>query len=163
MFRPPALLAAALATLLVACAGMPLTPGQTGEAEIRAHFGQPTMEWKHSDGSSTLEYPHGPAGSTTEMVTLNPNHTLRGIEQVLSDPYFAQVKAGMSQEQVRRLLGRPGSIRPPYADKGAEWKWRIDDVLRFEEWYFFVDFDRDGKVISSEKLRMIRGGVRHHR
>lgn len=162
MSRRPLILAALLTTTLLGCAGTPLYPGQTGEAEIRAHFGQPAMEWQNTDGSVTLEYPHGPAGTTTDMVTLNPDRTLRGIEQVLSNSYFAKVKPGMSQDEVRRLLGRPGEIRPPYADKGAEWKWHINDLIAFEEWYFFVDFDRDGKVISSEKMRVVRGSGRNH-
>lgn len=162
MSRRPLILAALLTTTLLGCAGTPLYPGQTGEAEIRAHFGQPAMEWQNTDGSVTLEYPHGPAGTTTDMVTLNPDRTLRSIEQVLTDATFAKVKPGMTQDDIRRLLGRPGEIRPPYADKGAEWKWHINDLIAFEEWYFFVDFDRDGKVISSEKMRVVRGSGRNH-
>lgn len=154
----PALLLS-LACLLGACddsAVRELQPGVATEAQVRDRFGVPGMEWHNDDGSITLEYARGPEGLKTWMITLGPDRVLQKIEQVLDDAHFARIQPGMSEQEVRRLLGKPGHVRPSQDKQGAEWEWRFAGIIATEEWHFFVTFDRDNKVLRSDKLQTLR-------
>lgn len=148
-----------LATVLTACddsASRELQPGIAGEAEVRDRFGVPGMTWDNDDGSVTLEYSRGPEGVKTWMITLGPDRRLRQIEQVLDDAHFARVQPGMSEHEVRRLLGKPGHVRPVSNGGGSEWDWHFVGPIATEEWHFYVTFDRQGKVLRSERQQVLR-------
>jgi hypothetical protein len=156
----PALgLAAWLALSLGGCddtASRELQPGIATEAQVRDRFGVPGMEWENADGSVTLEYARGPEGVKTWMITLGPDRVLQRIEQVLDDAHFARIQPGMSENEVRRLLGRPGRVRPVLHGSGTEWQWRFAGLIANEEWHFYVTFDPQGKVVRSERLQTLR-------
>src|SRR5882672_1291475 len=78
------------------------------EMQVQARMGKPETVRKNSDGSQTWEYPNGPLGRQTYMVTVGADHSVKAVRQVLSDEYFAKVTKGMSRDEVRDLLGRPG-------------------------------------------------------
>lgn len=121
------LLAASL--LVAACAsydGRGLTPGEASLEEVQATMGQPAMDWLDSDGSRQLAYPRGPAGFHTFMVRLGPNGKLQSIENVLDERHLATIRAGMSKEDVLRILG-PSDTRLTVVFKARDelvWDWR---------------------------------------
>jgi outer membrane protein assembly factor BamE (lipoprotein component of BamABCDE complex) len=82
------------------------------------------------------------------MVTLGPDQAVRDVRQVLTDENISKLKPGMPREEVRRVLGRPGSIN--YSDSRNEevWYWRYREwgVRRME---LYVQFDRPSGALKA--------------
>lgn len=100
-------------TVLVACAGYSgagLKPGIATFADVDSSMGPAAMTWKNKQGQiSQSAYPRGPAGYVTFMAYFDSQGKLEKIEQVLNERHFAEVKTGMTQDDVLRILG-------PYRD-----------------------------------------------
>jgi outer membrane protein assembly factor BamE (lipoprotein component of BamABCDE complex) len=121
------------AYLLVACdrqghpieeAGLDkLTKSVSTEADVRKVMGQPDAVWQEQDGTKTLSYPKGPAGARTWMFTISQDGKLKDYKQVLSDEHFANIKPGMTKEEVRHLLGKPRSIVQFKLKNEEVWEW----------------------------------------
>jgi outer membrane protein assembly factor BamE (lipoprotein component of BamABCDE complex) len=141
-----------LATLWGCAAVSPVTGGMD-ETQVQARMGKPETVRKDADGSQTWEYPGGPLGRQTYMVTLGPNHAVREVRQVLSEEYFAMVTPGMSREDVRRLLGKPGEVSTYPARDEEVWSWRYQQQNAM---FFHVLFDRSaGTVRKTERMQEI--------
>ncbi len=149
-----ALSLAALAVSLWGCAAIsPVTSGMD-ETQLQSRLGKPETVRKNSDGSETWEYPEGPLGRQTYMVTVGSDHAVRNVRQVLSDEYFSQVKTGMSRDDVRKLLGKPGEISMFPARDEEVWSWRYQQVSPM---FFNVLFDRSaGAVRTTQRLDEIQ-------
>ena len=134
-----------------------LTPGVTTEEQIRNQMGKPETERTFTDGSRRLEYPRGPQGLNTYMVDIDPDGNLQAITQVLTAANFAKVQLGMSEDEVRRLLGKPGQVAvfPLKPETVWSWKWREGGVT--EEGIFNVHFDAFHKVYTTSRSDVIRG------
>jgi len=132
----------ALAALLAACANFPGISTGRPEAQVRAQVGAPATVWKNADGSETWEYPLGPFGQQTYMITINPDHTVGNVSQVLSDEFLLKVQTGMSRDEVRRLLGKPAEIDRYERLHEEVWSWRFKDQ---DVWHklFNAHFDSD--------------------
>jgi outer membrane protein assembly factor BamE (lipoprotein component of BamABCDE complex) len=130
-----------------------LTPGITTEAQVRSQMGEPVF----TDGSKRLEYPRGPQGLNTYMVDIDRDGKLQAITQVLTAANFAKVQPGMSEDEVRRLLGKPGQVAvyPLKPETVWSWKWREGGVT--EEGFFNVHFDQFHKVYTTSRSDVIRG------
>jgi outer membrane protein assembly factor BamE (lipoprotein component of BamABCDE complex) len=132
-----------------------ISPVKNGmdEMQVQARMGKPDTVRKNSDGSETWEYPLGPAGRQTYMVTVGSDHAVKEVRQVLSDEYFAQVRPGMSRDQVRRLLGKPGDVSVFAARDEEVWSWRYQQQ---NPMFFNVMFDRSvGTVRTTQRLEEI--------
>jgi outer membrane protein assembly factor BamE (lipoprotein component of BamABCDE complex) len=132
-----------------------ISPVKNGmdEMQVQARMGKPDTVRKNSDGSETWEYPLGPAGRQTYMVTVGSDHAVKDVRQVLSDEYFAQVRPGMSRDQVRRLLGKPGDVSLFTARDEEVWSWRYQQQ---NPMFFNVMFDRSaGTVRTTQRLEEI--------
>jgi len=116
------------------------------EAQVQARLGKPDTVRKNSDGSQVWEYPTGPAGRQTYMVKVGADRSVTEVRQVLSDPYFAQVKPGMSREEVRQILGRPGEVSMFPARDEEVWTWRYQQV---NPMFFNVMFDHSSGTVRS--------------
>jgi len=132
-FLVPALLTAGCASFESISPG---TPAQ----QVQARVGAPTDIWKSPDGSEVWEYPRGPLGTETYMITLGPDREVRSVRQVLTDQNISKLKAGMSRDEVRRMLGKPGSIKVTESLNEETWWWR------YREWQtrtmeLYVQFD----------------------
>lgn len=119
-----------LTVVLAACAsysGAGLRPGEARLEDVQALMGQPAMRWQDADGSVQLAYPRGPVGFHTFMVKLGPDGRLQSIANVLDDAGFARISAGMTKEQVLRVLGPPDYSRTVYFKARDElvWDWRF--------------------------------------
>src|SRR2546430_109619 len=104
------LLLPALAASLAGCANFTDVTSGMPARQVQAKLGAPETVRKNADGSEVWEYPGGPLGRQTYMVTLGSDRAVREAHQVLSEEYFSKVHAGMSREEVRRLLGRPRDV-----------------------------------------------------
>ncbi len=130
----PALLAAGCASFSA------IGPGASAQ-QVETLVGPPASVWKNADGSEVWEYPRGPLGVETYMVTLGSDRAVREVRQVLNDETISKLHAGMSRDEVRRLLGRPRDIG--FSDLNDEeiWSWR------YREWgvrnmELYAQFDR---------------------
>jgi outer membrane protein assembly factor BamE (lipoprotein component of BamABCDE complex) len=134
-----------------------LTPGVTTEEQIRSQMGKPETERTFTDGSKRLEYPRGPQGLNTYMVDIDRDGKLQAITQVLTAANFAKIQPGMSEDEVRRLLGKPVQVAvfPLKPETVWSWKWREGGVT--EEGIFNVHFDTFHKVYTTSRSDVIRG------
>lgn len=145
-----ALSSVALAVSLWSCAAVSPVKNGMDEMQVEARMGKPETVRKNADGSEIWEYPTGPMGRQTTMVTVGSGHAVTDVRQVLSDEYFSQVKAGMSRDQVRQLLGKPAIVSVYGARNEEVWSWRY---LQVNPMFFNVSFDRDaGTVRSTQRL-----------
>ena len=134
-----------------------LTPGITTEDQIRSQMGKPETERTFTDGSKRFEYPRGPQGLNTYMVDIDRDGRLAAVTQVLTAANFARIHAGMTEDEVRRLLGKPGEIAryPLKPETVWSWKWLEGGVT--PEAFFNVHFDAQGKVYTTSRSDIIRG------
>lgn len=119
-----------------------LVAGESTEADVRRWMGQPELIWEDDDGSRVLEYPRGPMGLETFFVSIGPDGRYRSTEQVLTDANFERVKAGMTRDDVRQILGKPTETVRFALSKEEVWSWRHkapDTRIMF----FNVHFDQD--------------------
>ena len=138
---------ALLASVLSAgCANfVAISPGDSAP-DVEARVGAPGTVWKNADDSEVWEYPMGPTGVQTFMIAFDPDQAVRAVYQVLREEYFSQVNAGMSRDEVRRLLGRPKEVWYFPARDEEVWTWRYFEVnYRF----FNVLFDRSSGIVRT--------------
>lgn len=154
MPRTLALSLTALAVSLSSCAALsPVTSGMDA-MQVQSSLGKPETIRKSSDGSETWEYPQGPLGRQTYMVTMGSDHAVKEVRQVLREEYFSKVRPGMSREEVRQLLGKPGEVMVFRARDEEVWSWRY---LEQNPMFFNVLFDRSaGTVRVTQRQEEIR-------
>jgi hypothetical protein len=139
--------------LLSACAsysGSALKPGEARLEDVQALMGPPAMRWQDADGSVQLAYPRGPLGFHTFMVMIGPDGRLQSIANVLENRGFARIQAGLTKDEVLRVLGPP-TLLPVYFKERDElvWDWRYCSDLGAAA-HFMVLFDNtSGRVRSA--------------
>ena len=130
----PALFAAGCANFAA------IEPGASAQ-QIETLAGAPANVWKNADGSEVWEYPRGPFGVETYMVTLGPDRAVREVRQVLSEEYISKLQAGMSREEVRRLVGSPRYVGFSGRTDEEIWSWRYRD-WKVRTMDLYCQFDR---------------------
>jgi outer membrane protein assembly factor BamE (lipoprotein component of BamABCDE complex) len=135
-----------------------LKPGVSTAQEVRAVLGEPTYEWRESDGVAVWEFAGPRAGYVTYMVTIGADGVMRALHQVLTDEYFAKVRPGMDKTQIRRLLGRPMESMAFPARSEEVWTWRHGAVMPEGIDEFHVHFDSDGKVVATSRSKTAEPG-----
>jgi len=142
-----------LSAWVAGCANFAALPAGTPSQQVQAKHGAPGTVWKNADGTEVWEYPYGPLGRQTYMVTVGTDRAVREVHQVLSEEYFSKVRAGMSRDEVRRLLGTPGQIMTFDARGEEVWSWRYYEQ---NPMFFNVLFDRAaGTVRTTLRLEEI--------
>ena len=143
----------ALAGALGACdffAQKELIPGESTVDDVRRLMGGPDTIRERDDGSKLYEYPRGPEGTQTWMVEIGPDGRYRGMSDALAEANLARVRPGMSRDEVRRLLGRPGSTgRQPGFD-GTVMTWKVQAGPGVTE-MFHVELGPDGRVAKVDR------------
>ncbi|HCY62434.1 MAG TPA: hypothetical protein DHV59_06315 [Oxalobacteraceae bacterium] len=148
----------AVCVLLFACdqSGRPieeaglnkLGKGVSSEADVRMAMGKPETVREEEDGTRMLEYPKGPEGVRTWMFFIDRHGKLQDYRQVLTLESFARIQPGMSRDEVRRLLGKPGSVVQFRLKNEEVWDWRF--LSGVDTKMFNVHFDIDnGKVTQT--------------
>lgn len=134
-----------------------LTPGVTTEAEIRSQMGRPETERVYTDGSKRLEYPRGPMGNETYMVDIDANGRFTAATQVLTAATFAKIRPGMTEDEVRRLLGKPTEVARYPLKPETVWSWRwLEDGVN-QDAFFNVHFGPDGIVYTTSRSDILKG------
>lgn len=105
---PLRLAAAALVVSGCAAFGPPAVVPGTSMGEVESQLGKPGATVKAPDGDTVWQYPSGPVGQTTYMVRFGPDQRVRSAYQALTLAQFAKIQPGVSQDEVRLLLGPPG-------------------------------------------------------
>lgn len=118
-----------------------LARGISSESDVRMVMGEPDMVWEEDNGSRVLEYPKGPSGHRTWMFDIDPQGKLKDYRQVLTEENFGKIRPGMSQAEVRHLLGRPRSVQEFRLKNEQVWDWRYLDPTSKPR-LFNVHFDR---------------------
>lgn len=154
------MLSGIVAAALPACDSINLNelkPGISTAFEVRDRMGAPTMEWKDADGSVIWEYPRTPEGVVNYMIVIGPDNILREIRQVLTDENFARVQAGMSRDEIRRLLGKPAHELYFSLKKEHVWDWKLKTEPGGIESFFNVHFDENWRVLKTSTNLVPRG------
>lgn len=140
-----------LAFALGGCAAFQPPRPYTSEAEALAERGEPTARWPNPDGSTVLEFSTQPYGTTCLMVEVDATGMVLRQWNALADENLARVKKGMTQDEVRRMLGQYRSVQR-FALSGEEvWDWNIPkDSIDLIATYFNVHFI-DGKVVRTSR------------
>ena len=134
-----------------------LEEGLSTEIDVRKAFGEPETIWPEAQGGRTLEYPRQPMGHRNYMITIGPDGVMTALRQVLAPHVFAQVQPGMTQEQVRRLLGKPAKRMTYTLKQETEWDWNwIDPPSQKME--FTVTFGPQGTVVRSASRQKLTQG-----
>lgn len=141
----------ALASGLVACDAQrieKLEEGLSTEADVRKQFGDPATVTEKADGSKVMDYPRQLEGSTNYQITVGADGKMSALRQLVTPANFARVQPGLSQNEVRALLGVPAKTHQ-FALKPDEeiWDWRFQDGQVRK--VFSVTFGPDKAVLRS--------------
>lgn len=155
--------AAAVATSFLALVGCDqqkidgLEEGLSTEIDVRKAFGEPETIWPEADGARTFEYPRQPMGHRNYMITIGSDGVMTALRQVLTPHVFEQIQPGMTQEQVRRILGRPAQRMTYNLKQETDWDWNwIDPPNR--EMEFTVTFGANGTVKKTGNREKMQQG-----
>lgn len=127
-----------------------IEPGVSTEDDVRRQAGRPDIVWEEDNGQRTLEYPRGPEGATTWMVTIAPDGRVQAIEQVLTAKNFERVHAGMTQDEIRRMLGKPTKVEAFALKRETVWGYRWWETSQ-DKAFFNVHFGQDGRVTHTSR------------
>jgi hypothetical protein len=127
-------------------------PAGTPSGEVSRQFGRPT-EVRREPAGEVWEYAYGPAGVRTYMARFDKAGRLVEVQQVLDDAHFSQVTSGLTPEDVRKLLGRPGRVIDLPASSEQVWTYHyLEGAAR--SMYFNVHFAaRTGLVHQTSRER----------
>jgi len=134
-----------------------LTPGVSTEAQIREQMGRPETERMREDGSKSFEYPRGPQGTATYRVDIDPHGKLIAVTQVLTAENFAKIRIGMTEDEVRQRLGKPGEVAVYRLKPETVWSWKWQEDGASGDAFFNVHFDASGVVYTTSRSDIIRG------
>ncbi|MBU6435920.1 MAG: outer membrane protein assembly factor BamE [Betaproteobacteria bacterium] len=129
-----------------------LTPGESTEADVRAKFGTPTDVWEDADGRRVLEFSRQPEGARNWQMTIDAQGKLLTYKNVLTPENLARLQPGMSELEVRRLVGKPGKVTPYPLKQETTWDYRFLETPS-QTALFVVTFTPDGRVKSTARLQ----------
>ena len=121
-------LAVLLIASLTACAGLRPPGGLpvgTPIAEARQAFGGPSAEYPLADGGTRLEFRQGSFGRQTYMLDFDAGGRLVASHQVLTPANFAEIRPGMSQQDVLVRIGQPAYTFPVGWQNLQVWNYRF--------------------------------------
>jgi outer membrane protein assembly factor BamE (lipoprotein component of BamABCDE complex) len=138
--------------VLCGCAAGPasLRPGVSMREDVLAAMGPPALRWSLPEGGERLSYPSGPDGYQSFMASVDAGGRLVRIENVLREPFLDRIAAGMSEDDVIRLIGPsvPGWTAEFDArnERVLEWRYcsQFSQIERFD-----VLFDRTSRTVRS--------------
>ncbi|HET7547013.1 MAG TPA: hypothetical protein VFJ86_04550 [Usitatibacter sp.] len=148
---------------LAACAsysGNGLKPGAATENDVRATMGRPALELPDRGGGKELIYPKGPLGTQTFIAHVDAKGVLAGIDQVLDDDHFRDIREGQTRDDVLRMIGPPGETMG-FRSGNYAWQYRFMDTWGYLS-NFNVTFNREGIVVDKIAIRIERNDAADH-
>jgi hypothetical protein len=149
MMSLPRALCPAFALVAVAgCAtryGPQSLPDGASMSEATAALGTPTARYARA-GGERLEYARGPYGKHTFMLDFDAQGRLTGWEQVLSEPRFDGIRAGMTRDELLMAIGHPSDTRKIAHQQRTLWSYRYETP--FCKW-FQVGLDGQNRVVDT--------------
>lgn len=139
-----------------------LEEGVATEVDVRKQFGDPVTVTVEPDGTRTMDYPRQPEGWTNYLIKIGPDGKMSSLRQLLNPDNFAKVKPGLTQLEVRNILGRPAKTVPYALKKEEVWDWRFKHNGQ-ESKVFSVTFDASGQVLVTaigDDARETQSGTR---
>ena len=139
-----------------------LEEGVSTEVDVRKQFGDPVTVTVEPDGTRTMDYPRQPEGWTNYVIKIGPDGKMSSLRQLLNPDNFAKVGPGLTQQDVRNILGRPAKTVPYALKKEEIWDWRFKQNGQ-ESKLFSVTFDAGGLVFSTafgDDARETQSGTR---
>ena len=127
------------------------------EADVRDRFGEPENIWPEANGARTFEYNRQPAGHQNYMITIGGDGRMTALSQVVAPHVFDQVRPGLTQQEVRRMLGKPAKRVTYERKRETDWDWRYVDPPT-TEMLFTVTFDEQGRVLRTGRSLVQRDG-----
>jgi hypothetical protein len=124
-----------------------LQVGQSTVADLKVKMGEPASVAKDGD-REIWEYPLGPEGVKTYRMTVNAQGILEKIDQILIDENFKRIATGMTMDDVRKIIGKPGKDKRyamSYNEITYVWKFNKDN----SDLFFEVLIDGNGRVKST--------------
>ena len=82
-----------------------LKAGESTSDDVRRELGEPSFVWAMSHGQQLFEYAGVPDISRNYMMLIGANGVLQAMRQVVVEENFKRIVRGMSQDEVRRVLG----------------------------------------------------------
>lgn len=126
-----------------------LERGVSTEGDVVNAMGRPDTVRAEANGERVMEYPRGPMGPRTWFIVIGADGKVKDWQQVLTEQNFGRVQAGMTQEEVRHLLGRPNSVVRFSLKQEEVWDWLYRDAV-MQKRLFNVHFDeKTGKVTGT--------------
>ena len=142
-------LACALLVPLAACDRTSvLEESVSTEIQVRKEFGEPTTITVEADGSRTFDYPRQPEGWTNYVIKIGADGKVSSIRQLITPDNFAKVTPGLTQLEVRAILGKPAKMQRFDLKKEEVWDWRFKQDANTSK-MFSVTFDATGKVLGT--------------
>ena len=139
-----------LALVLAGCAALsPSIPPGASKADVEAALGKPVDVVNAPGGEVVWQYPRGPIGQTTYMVAFGADGRAKGLTQALTWENFARIRPGMTRDEVRLALGRPGGTVTYHNLAEEVWSYRYQIPVSTNR-IFNVHFDAaTGRVRST--------------
>lgn len=128
-----------------------LEEGFSTESDVRAQFGEPTLEIRQADGSLRLEYTRQPEGHTNYEIVIGPDGKMASLRQLLTPTNFARLATGATQAEVRQALGAPGKVQAFPLKSEEVWEWRFLDGQ--ESKLFWATFDKQGRLVTTTTVQ----------
>lgn len=137
-----------LTVLLSGCALFPSHRFAAGTPvdQVMRVLGRPTAEHVLPAGARQLEYASGEFAKTTYKYVFDAQGLLVSGEQVLTEHNFAAIRAGMTADEVRMLIGAPSVAWPLPRLRQMVWSYRYESP--FCQW-FMVGMGPDGRVVDT--------------
>ncbi|KAF7600296.1 MAG: hypothetical protein CGU28_06700 [Candidatus Dactylopiibacterium carminicum] len=123
---PTVFLVAALFSLAACGPSDGFKPGVATLPQVVNKLGQPSMIWSDSNGNLVVEFSRLPKHPETFMAHFSRDGVLLRLEQVLTESRVVNLQEGMNREEVRRLMGKPGSVEQATPTRGERWHWPLD-------------------------------------
>jgi hypothetical protein len=124
-----------------------LQVGQSTVADMKVKMGEPASVVREGD-REVWEYPLGPEGVKTYRMTVNSQGVLERIDQILTEENFKRIVPGMTMDEVRKIIGKPGKDKRyalSYNEVTYVWKFNRANA----DMFFEVLIDGNGRVKST--------------
>ncbi|HMM71748.1 MAG TPA: outer membrane protein assembly factor BamE [Rhodocyclaceae bacterium] len=130
-----------------------LSAAGTTRADVVRVLGEPKETWKLADGGELLLYPTGPLGTRTYRAEIAQDGRVREFAQTLNERGFSRLRIGATEEEVRKLYGKPALVTPFDRRQETGWDYRYVDQWGYPA-VFHVVFDASRLVKQTMTVRI---------